>query len=99
MNVAGELEVGEKLTAPPNGFAKLANAVAPTRPPSVNHISLYRVGAASTNGCAKPVNICPNMTTPKCPPEARVPAYRIQLPSNSSTDAARMLSLGPRCSK
>ena len=39
-----------KLTAPPNGFAKLANAVAPTLPPSVNHISLYRVGAASTNG-------------------------------------------------
>lgn len=44
-------------TAAPNGFAKLANAVAPTLPPSVNHISLYRVGAASTKGCASPVNI------------------------------------------
>jgi hypothetical protein len=44
-------------SAAPNGFAKLANAVAPTLPPSVNHISLYRVGAASTKGCASPVNI------------------------------------------
>jgi hypothetical protein len=83
-------------TAPPNGFAKLANAVAPTLPPSVNHISLYRVGAASTNGCAKPVRICPNMTSPKMPPFARVPAYRIQLPSRRRSEAARMLSLGPR---
>ena len=64
----------DALTAPPNGFAKLANAVAPTRPRSVNHISEYLVGAASTKGCASPVKIWPNMTTPKVPPLARVPA-------------------------
>jgi|SRR5690242_5383269 len=28
-----------ELTAPPNGFARLASAVAPTRPRSVNHMS------------------------------------------------------------
>ena len=59
-------------TAPPNGFAKLANAVLPTLPSSVNHISLYRVGAASTNGCARPVNIWPIITNQKM--FARVPA-------------------------
>jgi hypothetical protein len=64
----------DALTAPPNGFAKLAKAVAPTRPRSVNHISEYLVGAASTKGCASPVKIWPNMTTPNMPPEARVPA-------------------------
>lgn len=40
----------EGLTAPPKGFAREASAVAPTLPRSVNHISLYLVGAASTNG-------------------------------------------------
>lgn len=84
------------LTAPPNGFAKLATAVALTRPLSVNQTSLYLVGAASTNGCASPVRIWPNMTTPKIPPWAREPAYRIQLPRNKRTEDQMMESLGPR---
>jgi N-acetylglutamate synthase/N-acetylornithine aminotransferase len=86
----------QALTAPPNGFARLARAVAATRPRSVNHISEYRVGAARTKGCARPVMICPNMTTPKVPPEARVPAYRTQLPTRSRPEAHRILSLGLR---
>jgi hypothetical protein len=87
----------EGRTAPPKGFARLANAVAPTLPPSVNHMSLYLVGAARTKGCAKPVKICPNITRPKI--LVRVPAYRIQFPSSKSAEAARMLSLGPRWSR
>lgn len=55
-------------SAAPSGFAKLVTAVAATRPLVVNHISEYLVGAASANGCATPVRICPNMTTPKMPP-------------------------------
>lgn len=89
----------EILTAAPNGFAKLATAVAPIRPCSVNHISLYRVGAASTNGCASPVTICPTITTAKLPPFAIVPAYRIQFPTNSRPEAASKAGLGPRCSR
>lgn len=77
----------------------LANAVAPTRPDSVNHMSLYRVGAANTNGCARPVRIWPAMTTPKMPPFATVPAYLIQLPARSKTEAAMMDGLGPRCKR
>lgn len=38
--------------APPKGFASDATAVAAIRPFSVNQSSLYRVGAARTNGCA-----------------------------------------------
>jgi hypothetical protein len=87
---------GGELTAPPNGFANEASAVAPTRPRSVNHMSEYRVGAARTKGCARPVRIWPNITTPKMPPEARVPAYRIQLPTRRRPEAHRILSLGLR---
>lgn len=43
--------------APPKGFAKDAIAVADILPLSVNQRSLYRVGAASTKGCAKPIKI------------------------------------------
>jgi hypothetical protein len=43
--------------APPNGFAKLITAVAATLPLFVNHRSEYLVGAARTNGWAKPVKI------------------------------------------
>ena len=49
--------------APPNGFARLASAVAETRPAGVNQRSEYRVGAESTNGCANPMRIWPSMTT------------------------------------
>lgn len=79
--------------APPSGFARLANAVAPTRPPSVNHMSLYLVGAARTKGWARPQRTCPNTTRPKI--LARVPAKRIQLPSSRRQEEARMLALGP----
>src|SRR6266487_95310 len=48
--------------APPKGFARLITAVAATLPRFVNHKSEYLVGAASTNGCASPVKICPNIT-------------------------------------
>lgn len=51
-------------SAAPKGFARLARAVAATRPRSVNHRSEYRVGAARTKGWAKPMRIWPNMTTP-----------------------------------
>lgn len=83
------------LTAPPNGLASDASAVADTLPRGVNHISLYLVGAVSTNGCASPVKICPRMTRPKMPPLVRVPAYRSQLPTNMSTLATMMADLGP----
>ena len=85
------------LTAAPKGFAKLARAVAPILHPSVNHISLYRVGAARTNGCANPVKICPTMTTGKM--LVLVPAYRIQLPISNNMDAAMIDGLGPRWSR
>lgn len=51
-------------TAPPRGLANVATAVAEMRPRDVNHRSLYRVGAARTNGCASPPRIWPNITTP-----------------------------------
>jgi hypothetical protein len=60
--------------AAPSGFARDATAVADTRPLSENQRLLYLVGALRTNGCAKPMMICPNITTPKWPPVARVPA-------------------------
>lgn len=60
--------------AAPNGFAKLASAVALVRPLSENHRSLYRVGAHKQNGCASPIMIWPNMASPKMPPLALVPA-------------------------
>ena len=60
--------------APPNGFAKLITAVAETRPRGLNHKSEYLVGAESTNGCAKPMIICPNMVSGKDGGEVRVPA-------------------------
>ena len=66
------------------------------RPLSVNQRSLYRVGAARTKGCANPVRIWPNITTPKVPWPARVPAYRIQFPISSRPDDHSMDSFGPR---
>ena len=48
--------------APPNGFARLASAVADTRPRVVNQRSEYAVGEARTKGCAKPIRICPTIT-------------------------------------
>lgn len=90
---------GRKLTAPPRGFAILASAVAPVRPLSVNHMSLYLVGAASTKGCARPVIIWPTITTSKIPPFAVVPAYLIQFPTKRRPEAARMDGLGPRCKR
>lgn len=39
--------------------------------------------------------ICPNMTTPKWPLVALVPAYRIQLPTRTRTLAAMMAAFGP----
>lgn len=59
--------------APPNGFAKEAIAVADTRPAGVNQRSEYRVGADRTNGCARPVRICPNIVSPNEGGEVRVP--------------------------
>lgn len=41
--------------APPSGFARLASAVAETRPWSLNHKLLYLVGADRTKGWAKPL--------------------------------------------
>lgn len=75
----------------------LANAVAPMRPLSVNHMSLYLVGAASTKGCASPVRIWPTMTTSIIPPFATVPAYLTQFPARSRIEAAIIDGLGPRC--
>lgn len=43
--------------AAPNGFAKLATAVALVLPLSENQRSLYRVGAHRQNGCASPIKI------------------------------------------
>lgn len=82
-----------KLTAPPNGFAREATAVADTLPFSVNHISLYLVGAARTNGWPKPIKTCPVMTTANCPVLA--PIYRTQLPERISMLAANMAGFGP----
>ena len=48
-------------SAPPKGFASVVMAVAVTRPRGVNHSSEYDVGAARTNGCAKPIMICPTI--------------------------------------
>lgn len=59
--------------AAPKGFARLASAVAATRPRSVNHRSEYLVGAARTKGWAKPMRSWPNMTTPKLGGSARTP--------------------------
>lgn len=102
--------------APPRGFARDATAVADMRPSSVNQSSLYRVGAARTKGCAcgsqhllrdvsshvltNPINICPNMTTPKMPPVdpfdlALVPAYLIQFPTSISALQATVAGFGP----
>lgn len=82
-------------SAPPNGFAKLATAVALVRPRSENQISLYLVGAVNTNGCANPIRIWPNMATPNMPPSALVPPYRIQFPTKSSTAEVIIEGLGP----
>ncbi len=87
-------------TAPPNGFAKLATAVALILPFSVNHKSLYLVGAESTNGCASPMSICPNITTPYIPPpplssRALDPAYLIQFPTRMSPLATTIAGFGP----
>lgn len=60
--------------AAPSGFARVANAVALVRPFSENHKSLYLVGAARAKGCARPSNNCPNITKPKMPLSALVPA-------------------------
>ena len=68
-------------SAAPRGLARVATAVALVRPLSENQRSLYRVGALRQNGCASPMRICPNMATPKLPPRALVPAYRIQFPA------------------
>ena len=51
-------------SAPPKGFASDASAVADTRPLSENQRLEKRVGAARTKGCAKPMRIWPNITTP-----------------------------------
>lgn len=82
-------------SAPPSGFARLATAVALVRPRSENQISLYLVGAVKTNGCANPIKICPNIATPKMPPFAFVPPYRIQFPHRSRTAAVIIDGLGP----
>ena len=80
-------------SAPPNGLARLAIAVALTRPCPLNHSSEYRVGALKTNGCANPIHNCPNITTPKfC---ALVPAYLIQFPNRSRPAAMMIDSFGP----
>ena len=85
------------LTAPPNGLAKLAIAVAAILPFSPNHISLKLVGAHSTKGCADPTSICPNMVTPyRDPgPAPHDAAYRIQFPTSNSKLAATIACLGP----
>jgi hypothetical protein len=41
------------------------------------------------------MRICPNMVTPKMPPWAFVPAYRIQLPTSRSVAVVMMAGLGP----
>lgn len=71
-------------SAAPSGLAKLATAVALVRPRSENHRSLYRVGAHKQKGCARPIRIWPNMTSPKIPPLALAPAYRSQFPISKS---------------
>jgi hypothetical protein len=43
--------------AAPSGLARVATAVALVLPRSVNHRSLYRVGALRQNGCARPIRI------------------------------------------
>ena len=62
---------------------------------SENHRLLYLVGAARTKGCAMPIRICPNMTTPKWPPVARVPAYLTKLPTSNSKLATKIDVFGP----
>ena len=79
--------------APPNGLARDITAVAATLPLSVNHKSLYRVGAASTNGWASPTSTWPKYTTPSV--LVFVPAYLIQLPTSKSMEAMMMACLGP----
>lgn len=74
---AGFVAHSESATCPiaaPSGLAKLARAVALVRPLSENQTSLYRVGAHRQKGCASPIRIWPNMTSPKTPPSALVPA-------------------------
>lgn len=82
-------------SAAPNGFARLATAVALVRPLSENQRSLYRVGAHKQKGCARPIKIWPNMARPKMPPFALVPAYRSQLPTSSREAVVIMAGLGP----
>ena len=81
--------------AAPNGLASVATAVTLMRPRSENHRSLYLVGALRQKGWAKPVRICPNMVSPKIPPCAFAPAYRIQLPTRSKAEVVIMDGLGP----
>ena len=81
--------------APPKGFAREAIAVADTRPRGLNQSSEYRVGAASTNGCARPMRIWPNIVTPYRGGDERVPAYRIQLPHRMRIEAVRKARRGP----
>src|SRR5689334_20033798 len=85
--------------AAPKGLARLARAVAATRPRVVNHISEYRDGAQRTKAWANPVRIWPNMTTPRIPPDEECePAKRIQLPTKMRAAEVMMESFGPRCS-
>lgn len=53
------------------------------------------MGAARTKGCDNPVKIWPNMTTPYIPPDARVPAYLIQLPSRRRAEETIIDCFGP----
>jgi hypothetical protein len=82
-------------SAAPSGLANVANAVALVRPLAENQRSLYLVGDANTKGCARPSSNWPNMTTPKWPPLALVPAYRTQLPTRIRPEATMMTFLGP----
>lgn len=62
-------------------------------------MSEYRVGAARANGCASPVRIWPNITTPKLPPSGSTlcdPAKRTQLPTRTRAAEVMMEGLGPR---
>lgn len=89
-----------KHTAPPNGFAKLATAVAEILPFSLNHSSLKYAGALSTNGWDIPQSTCPSTTTPNNPPvspfcPALVPAYRSHAPTTISALATSIAPRGP----
>lgn len=85
---------GLLLTAPPNGLPSEETAVAEILPASVNHMSLYLVGADRTNGCASPMTNWPNTTRPKLPSSpAPAPAYLIQLPTSMRALAASSASL------